>query len=115
MPQASRRPVRWLALLLLAAALILGLATGIFWDDLMKTALDPKTPFQTYKPPRAPDYSQAAAWWLLPGDAGGAPVAAAGADVFFIAPTAFDGGREWNAPIGAARAERVFRQVMAPN
>jgi len=115
MARAGRRSVRWLALLLLAAVLILGLATGIFWDDLMKTALDPKTPFQTYKPPAAPDYARKDAWWLLPSGPAQPTAADPKADVFFIAPTVFDGGREWNAPIGDARGERVFRQVMAPN
>ena len=50
-------PIRWIALLILALVLLLGVATGVFWDDLMKTALDPKTPFQTYRPPPAPDYA----------------------------------------------------------
>ena len=115
MSAAGRRPVRWLTLLLLGAALILGLATGIFWDDLMKTALDPKTPFQTYKPPPAPDYAREDAWALLPEHPARPSPADPPADVFFISPTTFDGGREWNAPILDARAERVFRQVMAPN
>ncbi|WP_436012016.1 DUF3089 domain-containing protein [Phenylobacterium sp. LjRoot219] len=95
--------------------LLVGVATGVFWDDLMKTALDPKAPFQTYRPPPAPDYAQRDAWALLPTDPArpgpGKPVA----DVFFIAPTTFDGGRHWNAPIGDARADRIFKRVMAPN
>ena len=37
------------------------------------------------------------------------------ADVFFISPTTFDGGHDWNGPIGDPKAEKVFRRVMAPN
>lgn len=115
MVEGRRRPIRWLALLILSVVLLVGVATGVFWDDLMKTSLDPKVPFQTYKPPPAPDYAQRDAWALLPShpDRPGAdePVA----DVFFIAPTTFDGGRHWNAPIGDDKADRIFKRVMAPN
>jgi len=114
MPPAGRSG-RWLALLVLGAVLVVGLATGIFWDDLMKTSLDPKTPFQTYRPPRAPDYASDAAWALLPAHPERPDTADPPADVFFISPTTFDGGRDWNAPIDDPRADRVFRQVMAPN
>ena len=102
MAEGRSRRVRWLALVLLSFVLLLGVATGVFWDDLMKTSLDPKTPFQTYKPPPAPDYARADAWALLPAhpqtpDADDPP-----ADVFFISPTTFDGGRNWNGPIDDA-------------
>jgi hypothetical protein len=30
-------------------------------------------------------------------------------------PTTFDGGKEWNAPIGDAEAERYFQRAIAPN
>ncbi len=109
------RPFRWLALLVLGLVLLLGVATGVFWDDLMKTSLDPKTPFQTYRPPAAPDYARADSWWLLPQHPEAPSAGDPPADVFFISPTVFDGGHEWNAPIHDAKSERVFRRVMAPN
>jgi hypothetical protein len=115
MPEGRRRPIRWLVLLILSLVLVLGLATGVFFDDLMKTALDPKTPFQTYKPPPAPDYASQSAWALLPAHPAAAAPDDGAADVFFISPTTFDGGRDWNGPIDDARAERVFKRVMAPN
>ena len=115
MTRRGGRPVRWLALSLLGAILFLGLATGVFWDDLMKTSLDPKTPFQTYKPPPPPNYASPAAWALLPPHPGQPSAADPAADVFFISPTTFDGGRDWNGPIDDVRADRVFRRVMAPN
>ena len=115
MAEGGRRPVRVLAFSLLAVALILGVATGVFWDDLMKTALDPKTPFQTYEPPPAPDYARRDAWALLPSSPARPTPADPPADVFFISPTTFEGGRDWNAPIHDTRADRAFRTVMAPN
>ena len=109
------RPFRWLAFLILGFVLLLGVATGVFWDDLMKTSLDPKTPFQTYKPPPAPDYARSDAWALLPAHPEAPQGSDPAADVFFISPTTFDGGREWNSPIDDANSDRVFRRVMAPN
>jgi hypothetical protein len=109
------RPIRWLAFVVLGLVLLLGVATGVFWDDLMKTSLDPKTPFQTYKPPPAPDYARADAWWLLPAHPETPTAGDPPADVFFISPTTFDGGREWIGPIDDPKSERVFRRVMAPN
>lgn len=107
------RPPRWLALTLVGVALVLGIATGVFWDDLQRTALDPKIPFQTYNPPKAPDYAQKAAWYLLPGDPVNAPAGAV--DIFFLSPTTYDGGEQWNAPIDDRKGGRQFQRVMAPN
>jgi len=115
MTEGRSRPIRWLALLLLGFVLLLGLATGVFWDDLMKTSLDPKTPFQTYKPPPAPDYARPEAWALTPAHPQTPAATDPPADVFFISPTTFDGGRDWNSPIDDARSDRVFKRVMAPN
>jgi hypothetical protein len=114
MAQAPRG-ARWLVLTIAGVLLFLGLATVVFWDDLMRTALDPKAPFQTYQPPPAPDYSQRSAWHLMP-TAPEAPTAdQPKADVFFVGPTTYNGGPNWNAPVGAALAGETFRRVMAPN
>ena len=108
------RPRRWLVGSLGVIVVLLALAVVAFRGDLIRYALDPKTPFQTYRPPPAPDYAEREAWYLLPPAA--APAAGEpAADVFFIAPTTFEGGRQWNEPIGDEKAERIFRQVMAPN
>jgi hypothetical protein len=115
MEQKRSRPIRWLAFVVLGLVLLLGVATGVFWDDLMKTSLDPKTPFQTYRPPPAPDYSRPEAWALLPAHPDAPTKADPPADVFFISPTTFDGGHNWNGPVDDPDAERVFRWVMAPN
>ena len=101
---------RWLIWSCLGLVLLLASAVAIFWSDLASTALDPKIPFQTYRPPPAPDYARLSAWRLWPRLRGGPA-----ADVFFIPPTTYDGGRDWNAPLADIRASRQFRQVMAPN
>lgn len=100
---------------LVGLLLLLGTAAILFRGDLIRYALDPRTPFQTYKPPPAPDYAQRKAWYLLPGRPEAASPGEPAADVFFVAPTTFEGGRQWNEPIGEPRADRLFRRVMAPN
>lgn len=115
MPPGRFKLLRWgaygAALLSIAAA-----AAAVIWrDDILRTQLDPKEPFQTYQPPPAPDYARRDAWALLPSD----PVRWTGedgpADIFFIHPTTYDGGEEWNAPIGEPGAERLLQRTMIPN
>jgi hypothetical protein len=115
MGEARDRPVPWLALVVVGVIVLLGVATGVFFDDLMRTALDPKTPFQTYKPPPSPDYDRLGAWALLPARPAAPAAGDPPADVFFVSPTTFDGGKDWNGPIDDAKSDRVFRRVMAPN
>lgn len=110
MSEPPRRRRRWLLPTLLGVVLVLVTGVVVFWGDLVSTALDPKVPFQTYRPPPAPDYARASAWYLRP-----APEDRAPADVFFVAPTTYDGGNNWNARIDHPRANRQFRDVMAPN
>ncbi|HEY0650620.1 DUF3089 domain-containing protein [Phenylobacterium sp.] len=109
MDQAPRRTRWWLAGLL-SILVVLGALVAAFWGDLVSTALDPKVPFQTYEPPAAPDYATSQSWYLRPADGSDRL-----ADVFFIAPTTYDGGRNWNARLNARKANRQFQDVMAPN
>jgi Protein of unknown function (DUF3089) len=109
------RPRRWLVGSLLVVIALLGVAVASFRGDLIRYSLDPKTPFQTYRPPAAPDYAQRKAWYLLPTRPEAAVAGEPAADVFFVAPTTFEGGAQWNEPIGDEKADRVFRRVMAPN
>jgi hypothetical protein len=99
---------------LLAGVVALIVATGlIIWrDDILQAFLDPKIPFAVYRPPPAPDYGDTRSWARRPGplEPGDPP-----ADVFFIHPTTFDGGKDWNGPIGDLAAERRLIQTMLPN
>lgn len=112
-PAPRRR--RWLVFMTVGVLLFLGVSVGFFWDDLQRNALDPKIPYQTYHPPKAPDYGQRTAWYLMPTDPAKVGPGNLPADVFFLSPTTYDGGEQWNAPIDDRRGGRVFRRVMAPN
>lgn len=93
------------------------LAAGAWWerDAILQTALDPRTPYQTYAPPPAPDYARREAWALLPADPAHPRPGEPAADVFFVHPTTYDGGREWNGPVDEADARRELTEVMLPN
>jgi Protein of unknown function (DUF3089) len=110
-------PRIWLWPLVAATGLaaLLAVSVVVFWDDLQRTALDPKTPFQTHRPPPAPDYADRAGWALMPVRPQAPSDAEPAADVFFVGPTVYDGGADWNAPTNDAKADRLFRRVMAPN
>lgn len=103
---------RWIFLGVVVTAAVLVLAAWVFRVDIIRAGLDPKVPFQTYEPPPAPDYADAKAW-ALPIER--APSAVLPADVFFIAPTTFDGGENWNAPYRDAESQRLLNRVMLPN
>jgi hypothetical protein len=86
-------------------------AVGVWRGDIVMAGLDPKVPFQTYTPPPAPDYGRASAWALL--DSRGPDSGPAA--VFFVHSTTFDGGREWNAPIGDRKADAYLNRAVLPN
>ncbi len=114
MAEAPPRRLRrwWIAL---GVFFILALAGAwYFRGDILATALDPKVPFQTYRPPPAPDYAQREAWALYP--AGNASLIVPNtADVFFIHPTVYDGGSEWVGPIPHERTDVTLYRTMLPN
>lgn len=96
--------------------LVLLLAAAIIWrGDILRSFLDPKTPYQTYVPPRAPDYSQSRAWALMPNNPAAPTSADLPADVFFVHPTTFDGGKDWNDGIGDSRSNRFLVHTILPN
>ena len=105
-------------LLLIGAVLLLALllAAAFFYrGDILQTTLDPKIPFQTYQPPPAPNYLDKKAWALLPRSAGQTSGFEGPADVFFIHPTTYDGGKDWNAPIDDEKSAAALDRVMLPN
>ncbi len=103
----------WIGGLALLALLLI--AAFVFRGDILRSWPDPKTPFQTYVPPRAPDYGQSSAWALEPAAPERWSKADPPADVFFIHPTSFDGGRDWNGPIDDPRANRFLIRTLLPN
>jgi hypothetical protein len=102
----------------LSGALLLALVViaALRWrHDIVQTTLDPKIPFQTYRPPRAPDYATPSAWALSPPHPESATPSDPPADVFFVHPTTFDGGSNWNGPVDNIKANRVLTGAMLPN
>jgi hypothetical protein len=111
MPETARRRSRWWIVL----GSLLGIALALAWyfrDDILSNVLDPKVPFQIYRPPPAPDYAQREAWALYPDRQG---PQTPGADVFFIHPTSYDGGSQWVGPIPQPRTDPTLYRVMLPN
>jgi hypothetical protein len=106
---------RWIFAGAVVLAALLAAACFYWRYDILRTTLDPKIPFQAYRPPIAPDYGRPEAWALSPRDPGGPAPADRPVDVFFVHPTTYDGGREWNAPIDQARAARDLSRIMLPN
>ena len=104
----SRQWVGWIGL---AVVLLLAAAVAVWRGDILRAGLDPQVPFQTYAPPPAPDYSAPSAWALREARIPGAGSAA----VFFVHSTTYDGGREWNGPIGDGDADAYLNRVVLPN
>jgi lauroyl/myristoyl acyltransferase len=105
---AFRRGLAWV----FAGLVILLVAAAFVWrEDILRTGLDPKVPFQTYDPPPAPDYAETGAWALR-----GVETNPAGpADIFFVHPTTYDGGEHWLGPIDEPESADLLARVMLPN
>ena len=102
---------QWVGYIGFALVFILVAAVAVWRGDILKAALDPQIPFQTYDPPPAPDYRQASAWALLDARAAGAGNAA----IFFVHSTTYNGGADWNGPIGDGKADAYLKRVVIPN
>ncbi len=106
---------RWSAAIGLGLVVLFAAAAFVWRVDILRTWLDPKQPFQTYTPPPAPNYETPGAWALIPQNPALWSASDPPADVFFIHPTTFDGGRNWNGPIDDRRSARLLGDVMLPN
>lgn len=102
---------QWVGIVGIALVLLVVAAVAVWRGDILRAGLDPQVPFQTYTPPPAPDYARPGSWALLEARAPEAGSAA----VFFAHSTTYDGGRDWNGPIGEPRGERWLRDVVLPN
>jgi hypothetical protein len=102
---------QWAGWVGLTIVLLLVTAVSVWRGDILRAALDPQVPFQTYEPPPAPDYDDPAAWALRDVRGPGSGPAA----VFFVHSTTYDGGREWNGPIDSPEADAWLKRVVLPN
>jgi len=107
-----RRLALW-SILAIASVGLLATAVAFIWgDDILEAFLDPGLPYAVYRPPPAPDYARPQAWYLAPDASDPKDDRPA---VFFIHPTTFDGGRNWNGSTADAEAARRVTRVMLPN
>jgi hypothetical protein len=115
MAKRTLRPLGgwWISGLVLLALILV--AALVWRGDILRSWLDPKTPFQAYRPPPGANYALSQTWALEPTKPGAWSSADPPADVFFVHPTTFDGGRHWNAPLGNSRANDFLNRVILPN
>ncbi|MGV9007066.1 MAG: DUF3089 domain-containing protein [Brevundimonas sp.] len=102
---------QWVGWTGFALVFVLVAAVMVWRGDILKAGLNPQVPFQTYVPPPPPDYATPAAWALKDSRTAEAGPAA----VFFVHATTYDGGREWNGPIGDRAADAYLNRVVLPN
>ncbi|MBU1347502.1 MAG: DUF3089 domain-containing protein [Alphaproteobacteria bacterium] len=108
-PRLSLR--QWAGWTGFALVFIILAAFAVWRGDILKAGLDPQIPFQAYDPPAAPDYDAASAWVMRDTRVDGAGSAA----IFFLHSTTFDGGSDWNGPIGDPQADAYLQRVVVPN
>jgi hypothetical protein len=102
---------QWIGYIGFFLVFLLTAAVAVWRGDILRAGLDPQVPFQTYKPPPAPDYASRKAWALWDARVPGAGEA----NVFFVHSTTFDGGSEWNGAIGDRKADAYLERVVLPN
>jgi hypothetical protein len=116
---------RFLKRLLIVAVVIAAAGAALIWSGAsVRVAywiLAPSHGWDLSKKAPEPDYSQAANWAALPGDGGlaerappGESVADRGVDVFFVHPTGYLHGAEWNSPMDPnSRTDENTKWMMA--
>jgi hypothetical protein len=101
---------RWLLISAVAVfVVLLALAIWLSRHQIFQSLLDPGEPFQTYTPPEGANYGDAEGWFLHPSVEGEEPA------VFFVHGTTFNGGSDWNAPLGDADANDGVIHAQIPN
>lgn len=93
--------------------LIVG-AVFFLQNDIHRNYLDPRVPFQVYRPPPEPDYAQASSWYLNPAlaDYYADPRKV---DVFFVHATSFNGGKAWLGAIDSRSSADAVQRIQLPN
>lgn len=102
---------QWVGWTGFALVFLLFAAVLVWRGDLLRAALNPQIPWPAYDPPAAPDYAEPSAWALRDARVSGAGPAA----IFFLHSTTYDGGKDWNEPIGDPKADAYLRRVVIPN
>lgn len=102
--------ISFLVLLIVIAGL-----TWAFHDDIFKRIQDPGQPFQTYKRPIAPDYTQDAAWLTLPNLSKDSFEHPSKGDVFVVVPSVYRGGKHWNLPSNDLKRKNKLERIVRPN
>ena len=103
-------------------SIAIGFATGAFLtlafiylqNDIHLNYLDPKIPFQVFKPPRAPDYSKSDDWFLNPALAG-YYADPRKVDVFFLHATSYNGGKAWLGSTDSNAMTEDVPRIQLPN
>ncbi|ESQ76237.1 DUF3089 domain-containing protein [Asticcacaulis sp. AC402] len=102
----------------LVVGALIGAFVALAWiylqNDIHRNALDPKLPFQVYRPPAAPNYSKAQGWHLHPAMAG-YYADPRKVDVFFVHGTTFNGGRDWLGRVDSRTIDQEVHRVQLPN
>ena len=94
----------------LALAGLLIVAALVFRDQVYRTFQDPGVPFQTYSPPAGADYAEAAGWYVRDAFTDADEPA-----VFFVHPTTYSGGANWNGQLDKPSSVEAVTSVMLPN
>lgn len=89
--------------------------TYLFRYDVFRYQLDPRVPFITVPRNDLPDYRTKDAWALLPDSPDRISSGTGPADVFFLYPTVYDGGKRWNDVITNRKSRALLDDVYLPN
>ncbi len=124
---APRSVTRPLTLLLSTLMLVLVLAAATAFalrENLVRFLLNPRSPYQTYVLPPAPNYATTDAWAAQPGmpsraneiPVGLPPVSRVpDVDVFYVHPTTYYKSAQWNGPIDDPESRRLVDDRALPN
>jgi hypothetical protein len=94
----------------IAALAAIAIAGWFLRDQVYQTLQDPGEPYQTYSPPIAGDYAEADSWYVR-----GTFDDETQPAVFFVHPTTYSGGFNWNAPLDKASAASAVTTLVLPN
>lgn len=113
---------------LIIGAAFLGIITlgaaAVFFlqENLMRGLINPRSPYETYVPPPAPDYRQSSNWLLWPQEAlpdqetaNALSPSPTTASVFYIHSTSYRSAEHWNAPLDDTQSGAIAKRILIPN